>query len=137
MEGGINLFTYVQNNPVNWVDRFGLEAGEDVIRWWPIVSPAIKSIVDIIIGGAAVVAGQFVIIVGIVSWPSTLSKDECEEEREKRCDNIYYKIDIPTCRAIGRKRGKEAAQRCYASAAQRHAACLRGQSMPPLDTWNN
>jgi hypothetical protein len=89
------------------------------------------------IKGAVVVAGQAAIIAGIVLWPSTLAKDECEEEREKRCDNIYYNIDIPTCRAIARKRGNAAAQRCYASAAERYAACLRGQQMPPLDTWNN
>ena len=27
MEGGINLFTYVANNPVNWTDPLGLKKG--------------------------------------------------------------------------------------------------------------
>jgi hypothetical protein len=62
--------------------------------------------------------------------------NECND-RGKDCDNIYYNIDVPTCRGIAKKRGKAAAERCYQSAADRYAACLRGQPMPPLDTWNN
>ncbi|MGH8201638.1 MAG: RHS repeat-associated core domain-containing protein [Steroidobacteraceae bacterium] len=58
-------------------------------------------------------------------------------DREKQCDHQYYKVDIPVCRAVSRSRGKAAGERCYAAAAQRYAACLRGQPLPPLDTWNN
>jgi len=60
-----------------------------------------------------------------------------DNDREKRCDHQYYKVDIPTCRGVARNRGQAAGERCYASAAQRYAACLRGQPLPPLDTYNN
>lgn len=56
------------------------------------------------------------------------------------CDRLHYEVDIPTCNAISEKRGKQAAQRCYASANERYAACLRGvplDRLPPLDVWNN
>ena len=56
------------------------------------------------------------------------------------CDHLHYKVDIPTCNAIARKRGKQAAAKCFASANERYAACRRGvpkDQLPPLDTWNN
>lgn len=56
------------------------------------------------------------------------------------CDHLYYNVDKPVCNAIARKRGKQAAARCYASASERYAACRRGvpkDQLPPLDTWNN
>lgn len=59
---------------------------------------------------------------------------------ETDCDNLHYNIDIPTCEAIARRRGKSAAARCYASANARYAACLAGtplNQLPPLDVWNN
>lgn len=58
----------------------------------------------------------------------------------EECDHHFYKVDIPVCRAIERRRGKRAAARCYHSAAARYAACLSGtpiNQLPPLDTWNN
>jgi RHS repeat-associated protein len=61
----------------------------------------------------------------------------CTNDREKQCDHQYYNIDIPVCRAVSRSRGPAAGARCYAAAAQRYAACLRGRPLPPLDTWNN
>jgi hypothetical protein len=60
-----------------------------------------------------------------------------DNPREDRCNDQYYNVDIPTCRGVSRARGKAAGARCYASAAQRYAACLRGHPMPPLDVWNN
>jgi len=56
------------------------------------------------------------------------------------CDRLLFDVDIPTCNAVGEGRGKQAAQRCYASANERYAACLRGvplDRLPPLDVWNN
>ena len=61
--------------------------------------------------------------------------DECED-REEVCQE-RYDTDSATCRAIGRKRGKAAAARCYKTAADRYAACLNGRPLPPLDVWNN
>ena len=59
------------------------------------------------------------------------------DAREKQCNYIYYEVDIPICRAISKARGKSQGERCYAQAAERYAACLRGSTRPPLDTWNN
>lgn len=56
------------------------------------------------------------------------------------CEHLHYKVDIPTCNAISRKRGKQAAARCYQSASARYSACRAGKpkdQWPPLDTWNN
>jgi RHS repeat-associated protein len=55
-------------------------------------------------------------------------KPHCEE---------LAKIDDATCGAIAQRRGKAAGRACYESATQRYAACLRGQPLPPLNTWNN
>jgi RHS repeat-associated protein len=53
----------------------------------------------------------------------------CDEKQN--CEELQ-KIDIATCRAIGRRRGKAAAAACYASANQRYAACLsQGESLCP------
>lgn len=55
------------------------------------------------------------------------------------CDNLYWNIDIPTCRKIQARRGKRAAARCFHSATARYAACLHGRpldELPPLDTWS-
>ena len=32
LDGGINVFTYVQNNPINWNDPIGLQYA-DTLRW--------------------------------------------------------------------------------------------------------
>jgi len=61
---------------------------------------------------------------------------QCGPDREKQCDKQYYDVDIPTCRGIARQRGAAAGQRCYATAANRYAACLRGDPIPDLDTIN-
>jgi peptidoglycan hydrolase-like protein with peptidoglycan-binding domain len=61
-------------------------------------------------------------------------------QEKEDCENLYYKVDIPTCNAISRRRGKRAAARCFASANERYAACRRGvpvNQLPPLDTWTN
>lgn len=52
------------------------------------------------------------------------------------CERLYSD-DTATCNAIAKRRGGAAGERCHASATQRYAACMRGRSIPPLDTWNN
>ena len=69
-----------------------------------------------------------------------LTAETCPtEDREKQCDYLHYEVDIPVCNGISRKRGADAARRCFASAAQRYASCLRGEKIPALDTtvWRN
>lgn len=60
--------------------------------------------------------------------------------REEQCDYLHYQVDRPRCVAVGKKYGNQAAQRCYASANERYAACLKGvplDQLPPLDVWNH
>ncbi len=69
-----------------------------------------------------------------------LTAETCPtEDREKQCDYLHYEVDIPVCNGISRKRGADAARRCFASASQRYASCLRGEKIPDLDTtvWRN
>lgn len=92
----------------------------------PAAIPAAKA------GGSAILG-----VLGSVLG-SLLLKGDTQEDGDG-CDELYNDVDIPTCRAISERRGKAAAQRCFKSASERYAACLRGtpkSQLPPLDTWN-
>lgn len=99
---------------------------------------------------------EFFGIAVMAAWAWWQSMSAAEKDRVRRqvsgggpsddggnrdeCDRLHYEVDIPTCNAVSDKRGKQAAQRCYASANERYAACLRGvplNRLPPLDIWNN
>ena len=133
--GDLNLFTYVRNQPINFLDPSGLMT--DAGTWGAIGT----GLLAVPVPGARVVGGAILVTVVLtISGDTPLESDECsddEDEREGRCDKQYYEVDIPTCRGISRSRGPMAAQRCYASAAERYAACLAGKPIPPLDTRNN
>jgi len=60
--GDVNLFAYVQNDPINKIDPFGLQAGSDAIQGLPALWPAV-------VAGAQVVGGA---IVGVVTSPVTV-----------------------------------------------------------------
>lgn len=164
--GGINLYSYVRNNPSNLADPSGL-------------NPAVLGLPMVAGGGAAVAALPPLAIAaayaGILygSWrfgewladqpwnplthpavpttppfcpttpfprstPTTFGPPPPPPPTDgDSCDEQYYGIDIPTCRAISRARGARAGARCYASASERYGACLSGLPLPPLDTWNN
>lgn len=66
-------------------------------------------------------------------------KGDSEPSRESRCEALY-EIDSDTCRQVSKKRSNDAGRRCWASAAERYSACLKGRpvnELPPLDIWNN
>lgn len=84
--------------------------------------------------GTATFLGRMLGILGLLPL---LSGDTPRDEKDEQCEHQYYRIDVPTCRAIRRARGPQAGARCQASATARYSACLRGDPLPPLDTWNN
>lgn len=95
-----------------------------------VAAPAIPWIATQLPGWAAGVAGM-------LGLTLPLSGDTPKDDN---CDHQLYNVDIPTCNAIAKRRGKRAGARCRASANERYAACLKGvppDQWPPLDTWNN
>ncbi|MBB6522824.1 RHS repeat-associated core domain-containing protein [Pseudoteredinibacter isoporae] len=71
-----------------------------------------------------------------LDYPDESDADRDPDKNNGRCDQMY-KIDTATCKGISRVRGKKAGAACHASAAQRYGACLAGEPIPPLNTWNN
>jgi RHS repeat-associated protein len=163
--GGINLYSYVTNNPTNYTDPSGLTGEELVLP--ALGSTAAAAAAPYLAVGAAY-AGVLYLAWQGGEWlaerpwnplthpaipaappfcppipfprsgPTTLAPPPPPPTTDKEgCDEQYYEIDIPTCRAVSRARGAQAGARCYASAMERYAACLAGRPQPPLDTWNN
>jgi RHS repeat-associated protein len=148
--GDINLYRYGRSNPLTYTDPDGMQAaavmGGGAASSGTGVATGVGSRAISVLGpiGAVAGAGLGGYEIGTLIYPiiepglSRAIDLVCKDgDREKQCNYQYYQVDIPTCRNISKKRGKPAGERCYASAAQRYAACLRGETMPPLDTWNN
>jgi RHS repeat-associated protein len=172
--GGINVYSYVGNNPTNYADPNGLDA-EALAPYVPVLIPFVPSIAAAA-AAAAPYAGAAVAYGALVygAWrfgewtadqpwnpfthpadpffpplcppmplarptPTTFAPPPPpgEGDKDTQCNRQLYEVDYPTCDAIARVRGAAAYSRCIASAHQRYAACLRGQPLPPLDTWNN
>lgn len=154
--GGPNHYSYVWNNPANYTDRVGLGPLGAGIGGWigtaigyvgggsfgaaggTVVLPGFGTLGGAAEGAAAggVAVGVFGAAVGSTiedrctgdATGPPLPPDPCEQQ---------YANDVSVCQAIRRRRGPQAAQRCYSSAAERYSACLAGRPLPPLDTWNN
>ncbi len=59
-----------------------------------------------------------------------------EDDLEKICEK-QLEISLVTCRALGRRNGKDAYKICESQAMERYADCLSERNMnPPLPPWN-
>ena len=111
--------------------------------WWEVVDGPIMRFPG---AGAALRMCTNPVVAGIVlaaipnstSACDTIDKpQQCYEDGESDECEALLRTDTDTCNAITRRRGKMAGAMCHASATQRYAACLRGDPIPPLNTWNN
>lgn len=155
LRGGDNGYRYSLNNPLRYTDPAGLaETGAKI-------GGAIAGTIGFIGGGIGGGAAGLVVcsptgpgalgcagagaVAGALEGAAILGvggaiigsaiEDACKP-KDDHCEKLY-KTDTDTCNGITRVRGNVAGARCHASASQRFAACLRGQPLPPLDTWNN
>jgi uncharacterized protein RhaS with RHS repeats len=122
---GPSIYAYARSAPTQNFDSDGLQAAQIAqgisycVRYPSLCAATIKAGIDACYQTYQKIAGR---------------KDSSGGDRR---DELYYNVDIPVCKAIARRRGKQAAEKCYASAAQRYGNCIAGRPMPPLDTWNN
>ncbi|MHA7026545.1 RHS repeat-associated core domain-containing protein [Xanthomonas euvesicatoria] len=156
--GGISTFSYVAATPLTSIDPFGLVPNQgcvaSVVAICTVVGGSVGYWGGGILGGAggtavppvAGTAGGFIagstlgglggasaggLIGGLAS--SAVCPDE--DDREE-CENLL-RVDTDVCNAITRRRGARRGEACHASATQRYSTCLRGDPIPPLDTWSN
>ncbi|NVN90288.1 MAG: RHS domain-containing protein [Desulfuromonadales bacterium] len=87
LEGGLSLFAYVRNNPVNMIDPMGLTDAVPMPWWWGAAGEAAK---DAGAGSAAcgAMVTASIIVIGTATSTSTCAdyppKDECK--KKKKCD---------------------------------------------------
>jgi len=150
LDGGLNTYLYAEANPLRYIDPRGLELALPFGGGAAGASGGASAAGSAGVAGAATSAAA-VIGAGYVGYQlggllypyierplGDLIDNICNStSSDEACDKQYYEVDIPTCRAISKSRGKAAGARCYKAAADRYAACLKGGPLPPLDTWNN
>jgi len=132
LAAGTNPFLYANANPIRFTDPLGLDAipGPYGIPI-PFIPPSFirpqNSQSDNVDN----------------SGTSSRTRGRSDRSRSQRCNNDnddcekLNRIDTDTCNAISRIRSPAAGAACHKSASDRYAACLRGQPLPPLNTWNN
>jgi len=133
LEGGINLFAYVANNPVNWVDPEGLN-GTAVPLPIPKPRPIWRTLPKWLIFPISLPVGIAIAIGSvIVLWPSDIATDESIAEDEpcsKNQERCYEReqAEIGYCYTRPRKWWGG----CINRAQTRRDLCLRGLPEPPL-----
>ncbi|MBB5881286.1 RHS repeat-associated protein [Xanthomonas arboricola] len=158
LSGGISTFSYVAAMPLTSIDPFGLAPNQgcvaSVVGTCTVAGGSVGYWAGGILGGAggtavtpvAGTAGGFIAgsTLGGLGGASAggligglLSSAACPDDDEKEDCEKLLRVDTDTCTAITRRRGARAGAVCHASASQRYAACLRGDPIPTLNTWNN
>jgi hypothetical protein len=127
--GGVNTYAYGNSSPLTNFGRTGI-GGRSHSRTHRKCSAMAAS------GGRRWVAGWEIgnLLNPYIQPAISSAIDWCT--KEDPCEQLL-KIDTKTCNGITRRRGAAAGAACHASAADRYAACLRGQPLPPVNTWNN
>jgi len=136
MRGGLNTYLYGKANPLTFTDALGLDPIGDALGgggssggFQPLPGPF-----DVFFPGTQAnqnfTNATTAAINKLKNW---ICKDGDDKEH---CEELL-KTDTETCNGITRRRGAQRGEACHSSASMRYAACLRGQPLPPLNTWNN
>jgi RHS repeat-associated protein len=159
LDGGNNSYEYALSNPIRIYDPYGLEPNKACIAACTVGGGLVGGGIGYVGGGLVGGGGGTLVAPGVGTVGGAIGGAEIggaagaiagsaagnaignafcpdDEEDEERCEQLLA-TDTATCNGIARVRGAQAGARCHASATQRYAACLRGQPLPPLDTWNN
>jgi RHS repeat-associated protein len=140
-EGGLNLYGFVDNNPLYYVDPDGQQAIA-IGPGWGLAIAEPTPFGEIIMGGITLGYGAWMLFDGLDDDADDWAEDVCGEADDDYDDICWerYRIETDTCTAVGKRRGAQAAARCHATAATRHSECLivgPAGVTTPLDTWNN